>query len=115
MKTQFAALFLFGLFTAGNALAAEKAKPSMKGFEISAEQRENMAAMHEKMAACLRSEKSMVDCQKEMMQSCRDTMGKNGCLMMGMGGMHGMMGNGMMAPTEKNRAENSPESEKPSK
>jgi hypothetical protein len=56
-----------------------------------------MAALHEQMAACLRSDKSIADCQTEMMKSCRDTMGTQACPMMGMG--HGMgMGNGMMQP-----------------
>lgn len=45
------------------------------------EQREKMAAMHDKMATCLRSEKSGEDCFEEMKKSCMD-MGADNCPMM---------------------------------
>src|SRR5690349_9511765 len=51
----------------------------------SKELREKMAAMHEQMATCLRSDKTVAECRKEMMQSCRHTMGSDACPMMGMG------------------------------
>lgn len=54
--------------------------------------REKMAAVHEKMAACLRSDKSIAECHTEMMKTCQETMGKDGCPMMGMGGSMGMKG-----------------------
>ena len=60
----------------------------------SKEQREKMAQAHEKMAACLRSDRPFPDCRQEMMQTCRDTMGGQGCgMMMGQGPMrgHGIM------------------------
>lgn len=47
-----------------------------------------MAAMHEKMAACLRSDKTMAECRTEMIKNCRDTLGPDECPM-GMG--HGHM------------------------
>ena len=54
--------------------------------------REQMATLHEKMAACLRSDKAFAVCRDEMQQSCRDMMGDQGCPMMGMGmGMHDQM------------------------
>ena len=64
-------------------LAASPAPPSK-------EQREKMAQAHEKMAACLRSDRPVADCHQEMMQACHDTMGAQGCgMMMGQGGMRG--------------------------
>ena len=52
----------------------------------SKEDREKMAQMHEKMAACLRSDKSVQDCHRDMMKQCRESMGDEACMMMG----HGM-------------------------
>jgi hypothetical protein len=45
----------------------------------SQEQRNTMATAHENMAACLRSDKSLDICHKEMMKVCMDTMGAEGC------------------------------------
>lgn len=47
--------------------------------------REKMAALHEQMAACLRSDKSIADCRDEMRKNCQTTVGSQGCPMMGMG------------------------------
>ncbi len=85
------------LGTASIAFGAEKAKmthnmDNMKHMEMTAEQRQSMAAAHEKMASCLRSDKSMEDCKMEMMSSCKESMGKESCSMMGdMDGMKGKM------------------------
>jgi hypothetical protein len=49
------------------------------------ETREKMAVLHEQMAACLRSDKPLADCHAEMMKSCKESMGGQGCPMMGMG------------------------------
>lgn len=69
---------------------AEKPKSSkMPMMEMTAEQRENMAKMHEGMASCLRSTKSMKDCRADMKSSC-ENMGKDACPMMGKG-KRGMM------------------------
>jgi len=47
--------------------------------------REKMAVLHEQMAACLRSDKSIADCRDEMRKNCQTTVGAQGCPMMGMG------------------------------
>lgn len=64
----------------GSQIAGAQMKPS-------AEQRQKMAEQHDKMAACLRSTKSVAECHKEMMQNCEATMGKEFCPM----GDHHMM------------------------
>lgn len=66
------------------------AGPAASSSPPSKEQREKMAQAHEKMAACLRSDRPVADCHQEMMQTCRDTMGGQGCgMMMGQGPMRG--------------------------
>jgi hypothetical protein len=62
------------------------APPSAPSKEV----REQMAALHEKMAACLRSDKAFAACRDEMQKSCWEMMGEQGCPMMGMG-MHDRM------------------------
>lgn len=58
--------------------------------------RERMATLHEQMAACLRSDKSISECRAQMQKHCQAMMGNQGCArMMGTGGMMGM-GGGMM-------------------
>jgi hypothetical protein len=73
---------------AGSAFAAEQAPT--KGAEPSKQAREQMAKMHEEMAACLRSAKSFADCQTQMHQRCMTAMGEKGCPMMGAGMQHRM-------------------------
>lgn len=59
----------------------------------SKEMRERMATLHEQMAACLRSDKSIAECRTEMLKQCQAMMGSQGCTgMMGSGGMMGMGG-----------------------
>ena len=59
--------------------------------------REQMAAIHQRMAECLRSDRSFEECRTEMRASCHTAMGASGCPMMEGGGMHrGMMGQGGM-------------------
>ena len=70
---------------ANSALAAE----AKKAPEITSEQRQKMAGIHDKMASCLRSERPVSECHEEMKKGCGDTMGKDGCPMMG-----GKMGHG---------------------
>jgi hypothetical protein len=53
--------------------------------QLSKEQREHMAIVHEKMAACLRSDKDIASCRDEMSKHCRELMGEQACPMMGMG------------------------------
>ncbi len=90
MKTQLSVIITTLIFTASFSFAADT--------QVSKEDRQKMAEMHTKMAACLESDKSMSDCQGEMMKSCKEMMGKSGCPMMGeMGHMKGMMqGQNMM-------------------
>jgi predicted HAD superfamily phosphohydrolase YqeG len=81
----------FALFLAASAAPAlcadmKKADHKMAVMNMTPEQREEMAKTHEKMAACLRSDKPMMDCHKEMMESCK--MGKTSCPMMGRGMKH---------------------------
>ena len=76
------------LSVSGIASAAESTKAThhmdkMKHMEMTAEQRILMAATHEKMATCLRSDKSMENCKMEMMNSCQEKMAKESCAMMG--------------------------------
>ncbi len=91
-------VFTFSMVTAAFAAEKTKAPPQKPSTQVTVEQRKNMASAHEKMAECLRSDKTIESCQKDMMQSCHEMMGKDGCPMMGqMGKMHGMMGKkGMM-------------------
>lgn len=76
------------ILTSGAAGAAEtkteKTNPS-KPQELSKAQREQMAILHEKMAQCLRSEKSLQECHQELRAQCQEMIGTEGCPMMGMG------------------------------
>lgn len=72
------------LFGGLSACAAEKTKAKTeKKWEITKEQRQKMAEMHEKMAACLKSDKPFEECHKQMASSC-----SGGCGMMGSGHHH---------------------------
>ena len=52
----------------------------------SKEMRQQMALAHEKMAACLRSDRAFTECRQEMMQSCASQSAAFGCgMMMGEG------------------------------
>lgn len=86
----------------GPALAADEAPPAPA--PPSAEQREKLAVAHEQMAACLRSEKPFEECRAAMHASCQQTMGAQGCPMMGgrmgMGMRHGRMGGSPPAPPD---------------
>jgi hypothetical protein len=65
------------------------AAPPSADSDASHKMREQMAAMHEQAAACLRSDKPMSACRSEMMQSCQKMMGGQCKMMTGM-----QMGNG---------------------
>jgi len=71
--------------------------PATSQSALSKSMREQMAAMHEQAAACLRSSKSIAECRTEMVQSCRKMMSMGGqhCSMMKGGGMGMGMGMGM--------------------
>ena len=50
------------------------------------EMRQQMAQIHEKMAACLRSDRDFTECRQEMIQACGGQSGAAGCgMMMGQG------------------------------
>ena len=51
----------------------------------SKEMREKLATVHERTAACLRSDKSYSQCRSEMMKSCREILGGQGCPSLGRG------------------------------
>ena len=53
----------------------------------SREVREKMAVMHDQMAACLRSDKPIAQCHREMMAHCRAELGARHCRMMQRRGM----------------------------
>lgn len=83
---------LMFLLLASNALHAEsKNKNKMMLMEMTKEQRQTMASAHEKMASCLRSDTDLDTCRNEMMESCKNTMGEDGCKMMNKKMNHGMM------------------------
>jgi hypothetical protein len=87
MTTKALRLDALGLFAslvliAGGILAAEP--PAGAPATPSRETREKMAAMHEQMAACLRSDKPIAECRQEAMKHHQEMMGKDGCPMMDM-------------------------------
>ncbi|MBC7540359.1 MAG: hypothetical protein H7281_16165 [Bacteriovorax sp.] len=93
MKITIATIMILMAF-ATNSFGADKKK--MKMMSMTPEQRQSMATVHEKMAACLRSDKAIEDCHKDMMQSCKDMMGADGCPMMDHKGKMHDMDKGMM-------------------
>ena len=56
---------------------------------MSKDDREKMAKLHENMASCLRSDKEVKACHEQMMTGCKDTMGEKFCAMMKHDKMHG--------------------------
>jgi hypothetical protein len=82
--------WIAALALASPALADDQSQPAAP----SAEQRQRMAEVHQKMADCLKSNRPFADCRAEMHQACRGMMGEAACPMMGQGG--GGMGPGMM-------------------
>jgi len=74
---------LLTISVAWSADAAPSTVPSQAA--PSKEMREKMATLHEQMAVCLRSDKSVAECRTEMMKSCQETMGAQSCPKMGMG------------------------------
>jgi len=63
------------LMLSSSAFAEGKNTKSSKMPEMTVEQRNKMAGVHEKMAACLRSDRPLNDCHDEMIKSCQDSMG----------------------------------------
>ncbi len=83
-----AALSAFIWTTGSTSWAAETEKNPPPKSGPSQEKRIRMAESMEKMAACLRSEKTMETCHEEMKAHCHES--EDACPMMGKG-MHGMM------------------------
>lgn len=82
-----------GLVLAAGGLASAADPQKGAAAEPSPEVRSQMAAVHEKMATCLKSSRPLAECREEMSRSCQSMMGEAGCPMMQMG--HGGMGPGM--------------------
>lgn len=85
------------LLSVSPAFAADPEKGTAS--EPSPEARQQMAAVHQQMADCLKSDRPIAECRAEMTKSCQEMMGERGCPMMGAGGAGmgpGMMGGGMM-------------------
>ena len=82
------------LAAGGAALAADPGKSAPPA--PTPEQRKQMAEVHQRMAACLASDKPIAECRTEMWANCQSLMGKTGCPMMGGAGWMGpgMMGGG---------------------
>ncbi len=76
-----AALVLSMAATAAVAADAP-ASPASSAAAPSKETREAMAAIHEQMAACLRSDKSIEQCRSEMHKACHEKVGDTECPMM---------------------------------
>jgi len=70
------------LLTTTSLYAAPKHSNKMMPMEMSPEQRVNMATVHENMAACLKSDKTVEACHSEMKSSCKSMMGNDACKMM---------------------------------
>ena len=86
-------------FAAGIALissTALAADPPSTPPDPTPAQRQQMAAVHRKMAECLASERPFTECRNEMHSGCAGIMGGQGCPMMGMMGGGMMHGRGMM-------------------
>ena len=79
------ALVLLALTAAPLSVAVAAEPPSNGDSEISKQQREQMAKAHEKLAACLRSDRALDECRQEMRATCMSTFGEQGCPMMGRG------------------------------
>jgi hypothetical protein len=70
------------LLSGAAANSADTLPPQQR--ELSKETREKMAVLHEQMAACLRSDKSLSECHDAMIRSCQEQLGGDGCFI-GMG------------------------------
>jgi hypothetical protein len=96
MKITITTMMILMAFATPSFGADKKKMKMMSMITMTPEQRQSMANVHEKMAACLRSDKAIEDCHKDMMQSCQDMMGKTGCPMMDQKGKMHDMNKGMM-------------------
>ncbi len=84
------------LFFSGSAATLADTPPVPVQRELSKEAREKMAVLHEQMAACLRSDKSLSQCHGEMLASCQAQLGSDCTLAASLG--HGTDGQHRMRP-----------------
>jgi hypothetical protein len=70
------------LIWGGVSIVSAAEAPSAAPTGPSKEMREKMAAFHEQLATCLRSDKPIAECRKEAMKQHHEMMGKEGCPMM---------------------------------
>ena len=98
IKTVSVSALLFALLISTTASADEKDTSGHSANHMAAtpEMKKDMADMHQKMADCLRTDKSMQDCHGEMMKDCQGAKASGHCSMMdsmmSKGGMkHGKM------------------------
>jgi cytosine/adenosine deaminase-related metal-dependent hydrolase len=73
--TLIASAFMSGLAMAADTATAVPPEPSK-------EVREKMAAAHDRMAACLRTDRTVSDCRDELMKACHQLAAEHGCPMM---------------------------------
>lgn len=99
-----------GAATADEPPSAPSAATPSAAAAPSKEMRATMAAAHERMAECLRSDRAVADCRSEMQATCRSMMGGQGqgCPMAGGQGCP-MQGQGM-----RKRAMQTPSASDPS-
>lgn len=67
---------MFGSLLVVPVYAADAPATSAKTTAPTKEQREKMAQAHEKLAACLRSDREVSDCHHEMMEQCKEMKGE---------------------------------------
>lgn len=79
-----ASALLFALLISTSARAENKDASAHSANHMSAtpEMKKDMADMHQKMADCLRTDKSMQDCHGEMMKDCHGAKAPGHCSMM---------------------------------
>jgi hypothetical protein len=90
MNTRTVKRVLWALAVSAMIVSVAAADDPAPAFMPSKEMRAQMATIHEQMAACLRSDKAFADCRSDMMKSCHQLMGGQGCPMM-RDGMHHQM------------------------
>ncbi len=86
-----------------------KASSSQMQTEQSPEMKKNMADMYQKMADCMKTDKSMDDCHQEVMKDCPVAKETGSCpLMDGMNGKmhHGKMNHKKMKNMDMDHSEN---------
>ncbi len=89
-----ALLLSLSLSTVAMAQVKGKTATTQAQTEQSPEMKKNMADMYQKMADCMKTDKSMDDCHKEIMKDCPVAKETGSCPLMD--GMKGKMNHGKM-------------------